>query len=157
MRLREDFNKLKVDDYYYYIMLFVLIVYSFNNQIRFNSDGKFNLPVGKRDFNTKMSEKLSVFIDVIKIQNSNFKNFDFAKFDIASIDSDDFIYIDPHYLITCETYNEQNGWNENKERQLLSFIDKLTDKKIRCALSNVLQSKGRKNYILLKWLEKNVS
>ena len=157
LRLREDFNKLKVDDYYYYIMLFVLIVYSFNNQIRFNSEGKFNLPVGKRDFNVKMSEKLSAFIDVIKAQNSNFKNSDFANFNIASLDFDDFVYIDPPYLITCATYNEQNGWNEYKERQLLSFIDELTDKKIRCALSNVLQSKGRKNYILLNWLEKNVS
>ena len=55
-------------------MLYVLIVYSFNNQIRFNSDGKFNLPVGKRDFNTKMAKKLSAFIDVIKNQESRFTN-----------------------------------------------------------------------------------
>ena len=80
LRLRDNFNKLEVDDYYYYIMLFVLIVYSFNNQIRFNSDGKFNLPVGKRDFNAKKSEKLSAFIEVIKTQNSYFKYSDFDDF-----------------------------------------------------------------------------
>ena len=155
LRLREDFNNLKVDDYCYYIMLFVLIIYSFNNQIRFNSEKKFNLPVGKRDFNTRTSGKLSLFIDVLKAQNSKFTCSDFATFDIASLDDSDFVYIDPPYLVTCATYNEQNGWNEHKEHQLLSFIDKLTCKKIKCALSNVLRNKGRENHILLEWLERN--
>ena len=155
LQLREDFNKLKADDDYYYIMLFILIIYSFNNQIRFNNEGKFNLPVGKRDFNTKTSQKLSLFIDVIKAQNSKFICSDFVIFDTASLSASDFVYIDPPYLITCATYNEQNGWNEHKERQLLSFIDKLTCKKIKCALSNVLRNKGSENRILLEWLEKN--
>lgn len=43
-----------------------MIVYSFNNQIRFNSKGEFNLPVGKRDFNQRMESKLIDFIDTIK-------------------------------------------------------------------------------------------
>lgn len=157
LRLRSDFNKLEVYDSYYYVMLFVLIVYSFNNQIRFNDNGKFNLPVGKRDFNAKMSEKLSAFIDVIKTQDCIFKCSDFAAFDISSLGKYDFVYMDPPYLITCATYNEQNAWNEDKERQLLRLIDKLTAKGIKCALSNVLQSKGKKNNILLEWLEKNNS
>ncbi len=157
LSLREDFNRLEVDDYYYYIMLYVLIVYSFNNQIRFNNDGKFNLPVGKRDFNSRMAEKLSVFIDVIKAQNSRFTYNDFIEFDISSLKNNDFVYIDPPYLITCATYNEQNAWNENKEKSLLNFIDELTYNKIKCALSNVLQSKGRKNNVLFEWLEKNAS
>ena len=53
LKLRKDFNQKHADgklDDYYYIMLYVMIVYSFNNQIRFNSHGEFNLPVGKRDF-----------------------------------------------------------------------------------------------------------
>ena len=157
LRLRDDFNRLEVDDYYYYLMLYVLIVYSFNNQIRFNSDGKFTLPVGKRDFNAKMAEKLSTFIDVIKNQDSRFTNNDFEKFGSLSLNSSDFVYIDPPYLITCAAYNEQNAWNEDKERSLLKFIDELTKKKIKCALSNVLQSKGKKNHILSEWLEKNAS
>ena len=155
LRLREDFNKLEADDDRYYIMLFVLVVYSFNNQIRFNNKGKFNLPVGKRDFNTKIYEKLSSFIDVLKAQNGSFTCSDFTMFNISSLSASDFVYIDPPYLITCATYNEQNGWNEHKERQLLHFIDELTDRKIRCALSNVLRNKGRKNHILLEWLERN--
>ena len=155
LRLREDFNKLEANSYSYSIMLFVLIVYSFNNQIRFNNEGKFNLPVGKRDFNTKTAEKLSRFIEVLQTQDSSFICSDFPDFDISSLNPSDFVYIDPPYLITCAAYNEQNGWNEHKERQLLQFIDELTDRKIKCALSNVLRNKGRKNNILLEWLERN--
>lgn len=68
LKLREDFNENTNYDYNYYVMLYVMIVYSFNNQIRFNRDGKFNLPVGKRDYNTKMQQKLSAFVDRLKIR-----------------------------------------------------------------------------------------
>jgi len=155
IKMRDDFNFHTNEDYYYYILLYVIIVYSFNNQIRFNQNGKFNLPVGKRDFNKKMEKKLVDFIDTIKAQNSNFSCLDFIDFDISTLTEKDFVYIDPPYLITCATYNEQDGWNEEKENQLLNFIEKLTEANIRCALSNVLRSKGKENNILLSWLEKN--
>lgn len=58
-KLRDDFNKKNKKDNEYYLMLYLLIVYSFNNQLRFNRKGKFNLPVGKRDFNSKMQGKLA--------------------------------------------------------------------------------------------------
>lgn len=35
LKLRNDFNFNTSEDYYYYTMLYVMIVYSFNNQIRF--------------------------------------------------------------------------------------------------------------------------
>lgn len=155
IKMRDDFNFHTNEDYYYYILLYVIIVYSFNNQIRFNQNGKFNLPVGKRDFNKKMEKKLVDFIDTIKAQNSNFSCLDFIDFDISTLTEKDFVYIDPPYLITCATYNEQDGWNEEKENQLLNFMEKLTEANIRCALSNVLRSKGKENNILLSWLEKN--
>lgn len=155
LKLREDFNEHKNEDYAYYIMLYVLIVYSFNNQIRFNSKGKFNLPVGKRDFNPKMREKLSKFIDRLKSGDYRFTSQDFREFDIEKLSKDDFVYIDPPYLITCATYNEQGGWNDDTEKELLNFLDKLNDKGIRFALSNVIESKGRTNEILLSWVKKN--
>ena len=155
LKLRNDFNHNKNEDYYYYIMLYVLIVYAFNNQIRFNSNGEYNLPVGKRDFNTKMQTKLDEFIDRIQSQNCKFTCQDYRKFDIAKLQKDDFVYVDPPYLITCASYNEQGGWTEKDENDLLSFLDSLDKKGIRFALSNVLRSKGKENKILIAWLKKN--
>ena len=155
LKLRENFNEHTNFDYYYYAILYVLIVYSFNNQIRFNSNGKFNLPVGKRDYNTKMQKKLSDLIDLMKEGNFVITSTDFEVFSLDGYGENDFIYADPPYLITCATYNEQGGWNEDKERALYKFLDKANEQGIRFALSNVLRSKGKENAILLKWLEDN--
>lgn len=158
LRLRADFNEKKKKgnyDYYYYVMLYVIIVYAFNNQIRFNSNGEFNLPVGKRDFNKKMQQKLSDFIDKIKEQNCKFTCLDFREFDIDTLENNDFVYVDPPYLITCATYNEQGGWSETDEKDLLRFLDSLNEQGLRFALSNVLRSKGKENTILIEWLDKN--
>lgn len=158
LKLRADFNQKKKKenyDYFYYVMLYVIIVYAFNNQIRFNSNGEFNLPVGKRDFNKKMQQKLSDFIDKIKEQDCKFTCVDFREFNIDILENNDFVYIDPPYLITCATYNEQGGWSENDEKDLLQFLDKLNKRNLRFALSNVLRSKGKENTILLEWLDKN--
>ena len=157
LKMREDFNHNAKENYYYYILLYVMIVYSFNNQIRFNSNGEFNLPVGKRDFNKKMESKLIDFIETVKTQDSHFSCLDFIDFDISLLTEKDFVYIDPPYLITCATYNEQDGWNSDKEKKLLAFIDRLTELKIRCALSNVLRNKGKENAILIEWLGRNKS
>ncbi|MDR2703490.1 MAG: DNA adenine methylase, partial [Cellulomonadaceae bacterium] len=40
-------------------LLFTLIVFAFNNQIRFNARGEYNLPVGKRDFNGHLQAKVT--------------------------------------------------------------------------------------------------
>ena len=155
LKLRNDFNHHKQEDYYYYLMLYVLIVYAFNNQIRFNAKGEYNLPVGKRDFNKKMQTKLSAFIDRLHRQDCSFSCKSFTEFDVSDLTERDFVYVDPPYLITCATYNEQDGWNEDHEKELLKFLDGLNSKQIRFALSNVLRSKGKENTILLEWLSKN--
>lgn len=155
LKLRDDFNHNTNESHYYYIMLYVMIVYAFNNQIRFNSNGEFNLPVGKRDFNKKMESKLQDFIDKIEQQDCSFTCKDFRKFDTTRLNKDDLVYVDPPYLITCATYNEQGGWSETDENDLLKFLDELNSRKIRFALSNVLRSKGKENKILIEWLSKN--
>lgn len=139
LRLRADFNQKHANenfDYYYYVMLYVIIVYAFNNQIRFNSNGEFNLPVGKRDFNKKMEQKLIDFIDKMQSQNCTFTCCDFREFDKSALTSQDFVYIDPPYLITCATYNEQGGWSEADEKDLLTFLDELNGRNIRFASQN---------------------
>ncbi len=153
--LKDYFNNLERRDYHYYVLLYVLIIYSFNNQIRFNKQGKFNLPVGKRDFNLKMQAKLNAFIDRLQELDCDFSNADFRLIDIEQLTENDFVYADPPYLITCATYNEQGGWNEDLERELYLYLNELHAHHIRFALSNVLSSKGRVNTILQDWLANN--
>lgn len=42
------------------LKLFVLIIFAFNNQIRFNAKGEFNLPVGNADFNANVFNALVI-------------------------------------------------------------------------------------------------
>ena len=156
LKLREDFNRNTNLDYNYYITLFVLIVYAFNNQIRFNRKGEFNLPVGKRDFNKKMREKLSSFIDRLKSGDYKFESYDFRELPNEDWNDKTFVYVDPPYLITCATYNEQDGWNETLEKELLNYLDNLHERGIRFALSNVLHSKGKENKMLIEWINNNI-
>lgn len=156
LKLRDDFNHHTNLEYNYYVTLYVLIVYAFNNQIRFNRKGEFNLPVGKRDFNKKMREKLSAFIDRLKSGDYSFASQDFRELPTDDWNENTFVYADPPYLITCATYNEQDGWNETLEKELLTYLDNLNERGIRFALSNVLHSKGKENKILLDWIDRNV-
>lgn len=157
LSLRNDFNIRKNYDYYYYIQLYTLILFSFNNQIRFNKKGEFNLPVGKRDFNVKMRTKLSNFIDRIKSGDYTFESKDFRTLENDNWNKNTFVYADPPYLITCATYNEQEGWTEEDEQDLHKYLDNLDKRGIKFALSNVLRSKGKENKLLLEWIQKNQS
>lgn len=74
IRLKESYNQDKD-----ILKLFVLIVFSFNNQIRFNAKGEFNLPCGKRDFNAKMQEKLRLFILALQTQSIKLLDSDFRE------------------------------------------------------------------------------
>ena len=154
-KLRDDFNKKAEKDDEYYLMLYLLVVYSFNNQLRFNKKGEFNLPVGKRDFNSRMQEKLERFLDRIKSGDYRFTNYDFRDVDVADHTEKSFFYADPPYLITCATYNEQAGWTEKDEKDLLAYLEELDRRGIRFALSNVLENKGKENVILADWLKRN--
>jgi site-specific DNA-adenine methylase len=103
-----------------------------------------------------MREKLSVFIDRLKNGDYVFENADFRDLANGEWDEKTFVYADPPYLITCATYNEQDGWNEDLERELLAYLDGLHERGIRFALSNVLRSKGKENTILIDWINRNM-
>lgn len=155
LKLREDYNKKVAKGVKDWTMLYVLIVFSFNNQIRFNRKGEFNLPVGKRDFNSRMRNKLTLFCEALKMKDVHFKAGDFREINLDSLSPDTFIYCDPPYLITTATYNESGLWSEEDERDLLSFLDKANQKGFKFALSNVLASKNMENNILKSWALEN--
>lgn len=152
IKLREDYNNcLYKDENEKILWFYTLIIFGFNNQIRFNKDKKFNIPPGKRDFNNKIKEKLVNFSDRIKNIDISFEQLDFRNINIDNLNENDFVYLDPPYLITTAAYNEQGGWTEEDEVDLLKLLDRLNDKGIRFALSNVLECKGKVNHILSEW------
>ena len=155
LKLREDYNRKLNKGIEDYACLYVLIVFSFNNQVRFNSKGEFNLPVGKRDFNSKMRNKLILFSKKLKEKDIEFYSKDFREIDINKISKNTFIYCDPPYLITTAGYNENGMWTDKEEKDLLNFLKKLDKKGLKFALSNVLESKNKENKILKDWILEN--
>lgn len=154
LKLREDYNNGNFEGDEKQIAFYVLIVYAFNNQIRFNSKGEYNMPPGKRDFNANMEKKLKTFMKAIQNDKVNFLNLDFRMLMKEISEKDDFVYLDPPYLISTASYNENGAWNENDEYDLLKLLDQLDEKGINFALSNVLKHKGVDNQILQDWARK---
>ena len=157
-KFRTYYNKHIEDGYSFImpIMLYVLICYSFNHQFRFNSKGEFNMPFGKNrsQWNDTMKKNLINFHKAIIDKNIIFTNKDFRELKIDKLSCNDFVYCDPPYLITCATYNEKDGWNEQCEKDLLNLLDSLNSKSVKFALSNVLFSKGKTNDLLIEWSKK---
>jgi adenine-specific DNA-methyltransferase len=150
LKLRSEFNKEKarID------LLLVLVLYSFNNQIRFNSNGDFNLPVGKRDYNGSSRKNVAAFSQVSNEKKIVFKSCDFRDIEKMSLVKDDFVYLDPPYLLGLASYNEMGGWTEKDEKDLYALLNRLNKKGIRFALSNVLEHKGDINNIMKEWAKK---
>lgn len=137
-------------------IFYAMLVHSFNYQIRFNKKGEYNMPFGKNRsyFNKKLENNFIKFSKKINEKNITFTNKSFEELKVNKLSENDFVYLDPPYLITCASYNEQNGWNETKEKELLLLCDKLNENNIKFALSNVLEHKGKENKILKQWSNK---
>lgn len=152
-KLKDDYNYLKKSIEKDFDLL-LLTIYSFNNQIRFNSSGLYNLPVGKRDFNASTRKNIKLFSEKIKTKEVSFYSMDFTDFDYSQFDSP-FFYCDPPYLLGDASYNENGGWNTEKEKELLDFLKNASLKGYKFALSNVIEHKGMKHDLLLEWAINN--
>jgi DNA adenine methylase Dam len=148
-QIRNFYNEGNKEWYIFYAML----THAFNYQIRFNKKGEYNMPFGRNRsyFNPTLERNFIKFAKAIEEKNIIFTNHNFKDLKINLLNKDDFVYLDPPYLITCASYNEQGGWNEEEEYSLLNLCDNLNNNSIKFALSNVLEHKGLKNEILMKW------
>ena len=151
-QIREDYNNGNKDWNIFYAML----TNAFNYQIRFSKQGNYNMPFGRNrsSFNPTLKKNFIKYIDKLDKLNITFINKDFKELKIDNLNDNDFIYCDPPYLVTCASYNEQDGWNETKEKELLDLLDKINNKGVKFALSNVLENKGKSNIILKEWSKK---
>lgn len=149
LRLRKDFNADKENLHY----LYLLLIYGFNHFLRFNAKGDFNLPVGNVDFNKNVQNALIGYMAFVKERNITFHNMDYRKF-LAKFNfqKGDFIYLDPPYLISASEYNRI--WNDKNEQELLALLDQLNKKKIKFAISNLVEHKGRTNTLFQAWAKK---
>ena len=153
-KMRNDYNKIKTFNENKDFLLLTLIIFSFNNQIRFNSNGEFNMPVGKRDFNSSTRKNLKEFSSILKNKNVEIYNKDFSKIDLTKYE-EPFVYCDPPYILGTAAYSENDGWNIKDERRLLDYLKVLNEKGVSFALSNVLEHKGQIHEELKQWAEEN--
>lgn len=152
IQLRNDYNEIREDSTEKDFLFLTLVIYGFNNQIRFNSNGDFNMPVGKRDFNNSLRKNLKNFIIKLKTKNIEFINSDFREFAIEIADNT-LVYCDPPYFLGTASYNENGGWTKKDEIDLLNYLSLLDSKGVKFALSNVIEHKGSKHSILEAWIK----
>lgn len=153
LRLRQYYNSSKD-----ILSLYVLICYSFNYQFRFNSKKEYNNAFGlnRSSFNSTIRENLIIFHRLIK--DFDFISSDFRKVDLISLTEQDFVYVDPPYLISTASYNDGKrgfeGWYSKDDLDLFNLLDNLNDRNIKFAMSNVFENKGIKNEPLIDWSQK---
>lgn len=140
-------------------ILFVTLLFGYQQQMRFNSKHEFNNPVGQSGFNDFVLEEIISYNRVAKNKKIVFVSKDFEFFLTKKTKEKYFFYIDPPYLITLGSYNDGkrgfNGWNVNEEIRLLSFLDKIDNDGHSFMLSNMLQYRNQKNSVLYNWIKRN--
>lgn len=153
---QDGFNELR--DYYNNqnqnpLVFYTMICYAFNYQIRFNQQGKYNMPFGKNrsSFNPTLKSKFIEFVEQLHKGDYIFSNNDFRKINISKLSDNDFIYCDPPYFNSVAAYNENGGWTEQDEKDLLYLLDTLHSQGVKFALSNNLKYD---NPLLEDWRKK---
>jgi adenine-specific DNA-methyltransferase len=150
--LRKEYNKTKKD-----IDLFVLQMYCFQNQMRFNSSMGFNTPVGNCAYNETTKERILNFKP--KTKNIELYNKSYEEFDVSKFDKDTLFYFDPPYFITNATYNDGKrgfiGWDADEETKLLEFMDTINKNGYKFILSNVIYHGDKVNHLLEEWVKTN--
>ena len=138
------------------LMLYTLMLYGFQQQLRFNNHHEFNNPIGMRWFNDCVLEKLISFSRLIKTKQISFSCVDFRS---LNYDCNSFFYFDPPYSLTTGSYNDGkrgfNGWSKKDELDLLKILDYLNENNKKFLLSYVVEHKGVINHDVIEWVKSN--
>jgi len=151
LRLRDYYNNGNSDS----SVLFTLQIYSFQNIIRFNSNLKMNTPVGNNEYNAGTEGRIFAFqpkTEKVELLNGKYQTLDIEKYPTNTV-----FYFDPPYFLTTAEYNDGKrgfeGWDADKETELLQFLNKIDNSGRKFMLSNVLQHKGKKHHMLEEWIK----
>lgn len=139
-------------------MLYTLILYGFQQQIRFNTNWGFNNPAGSRWFNENLLSKFIAFTRSLQAKNVVFMNSSFKNLDIQ-FTPNMFIYADPPYRSTLGVYNDGKrgfeGWTLEHEQQLCEFLDIANKHESKFMLSYVVRVGDFTNNEIIEWTNKN--
>ena len=139
-------------------MLYTLILYGFQQQIRFNTNWGFNNPAGSRWFNENLLSKFIAFTRSLQTKNVEFMNSNFEFLDIQ-LTPQTFIYADPPYRSTLGVYNDGKrgfeGWTLAHERKLCKFLDTVNKHEAKFMLSYVVKVGEFTNTEIIEWTNKN--
>ena len=146
--LKNDYNKNRNVE-----LLFALVIFGFNHYLRFNSEGLFNVPVGKVDFSNSLRQKTREFINNSKKYKADFIVGSYLNENLyKNLDNNSFVYFDPPYLVTTAPYN--SFWTQEDDIKLFDLFDKLSNRGLKVAMSNVFLSNGKENKKLIEWSRK---
>lgn len=140
--------------------LYVLSSYSYNYQFRFNNSMEFNNPFGRNrsHFSENMKNNLLNFVARLQNIKATFTDGMFTDFDVLKLSLNDFVYLDPPYLITTGSYNDGkrgfSDWDITQEKEMYNLLRQLNQKNIKFALSNVLTHKGQQHELLEELIQK---
>ena len=152
-KLRDEYNN---SGNINYKDLFLLLCYSMNHLLRFNSNNQFNASNGSDSYNHKNYIQLQNF--KTKFENILVLNEDVFNIDFSVFNTEDFIYFDPPYTNTTAVYNEKRafgGWNKENDLLLFDLLENLNIRGIKWGLSNVFINRGVENNHLIEWCEQN--
>lgn len=147
--LRDEYNVSKEP-----LLLYLLICFSFNHQIRFNSMQKFNTPFGKNrsSYNVVTKAALKDFIRKIKEKDIEFHSFDFSNFEMFSFPAGSVFFFDPPYTLSTGSYNDGKrgnlSWDVSDEIRLYDFLKSVDKGGYYFVLTNFLNSGSKKNTLL---------
>lgn len=120
---------------------------------------EFNNPFGRNrsQFSENMERNLRSFVSKLDNIDATFVDGLFTDLEISNLTENDFVYLDPPYLITTGNYNDGNrgfvNWNEEQENAMYDLLRKLTGQGVRWTLSNVIEHKGRSNEYLKSFIK----
>lgn len=158
---REDFDRLKADynkDLLRLDLLYLIMMRSHSNSIRFNSKGGCNITHGKRErFDIKR-----MFTHQQRTKDVEWYNLSFVAFlsrleELLEVSGhtleDTVIYLDPPYQSTTTHYTGQ--WDTREDEILLKFMVDFHNKGAKIVYSNVFYNRGVTSQWLIDWCEEH--